>query len=317
MSSVSIVTASMNRTAHLIQSASRVAEIKCHSEHIIVDWSSSPPINRHDLPDDPRIRLIRVANEKYWHHSRAYNFAINQATMDIVCRFDADFLPCKDFFSLNQININEFRSNDPVLTGYIAKSSSGVFIAFMQNLHQVNGFNEYMEGWGYEDFDLYHRLRFFSKSLRLNMTGCVSCKHGDELRNQNTLNCDLRNIQQAAVTKTLTNKRNQWISSAVPWTIYSPASQYREVGCDIFIASSHPVLPLYLKETEQRLYCRWRFESIYNIPSSDFSDSQFTSIVYSLRNPLIHLAILSLSCVNDIVGRLLLKSLLLLRCRNM
>ena len=56
--SLSIVTVCMNRSHHLLQSAPRVAALPWHREHLVVDWSSSQPLRREQLPPDPRLRLL-------------------------------------------------------------------------------------------------------------------------------------------------------------------------------------------------------------------------------------------------------------------
>ena len=69
--SLSIVTVCMNRRQHLIETAARVAAWPHHSEHLILDWSSAVPLRRDELPDDDRLRLVRVDGERDWHLCRA------------------------------------------------------------------------------------------------------------------------------------------------------------------------------------------------------------------------------------------------------
>jgi hypothetical protein len=71
--STSIVTVCMNRREHLLAAAPRVAAWPHHQEHLIVDWSSIEPLRREDLPEDQRIRLLRVEGERRWNLCRAYN----------------------------------------------------------------------------------------------------------------------------------------------------------------------------------------------------------------------------------------------------
>ena len=90
---LSIVTVCMNRREHLLATAPRVAAWRHHDEHLIIDWSSRIPLRRDALPDDPRLRLLRVEGEGRWSPSRAYNFALAQARGAWLMRMDADCWP--------------------------------------------------------------------------------------------------------------------------------------------------------------------------------------------------------------------------------
>ena len=93
MKELSIVTVCMNRQEHLLATAPKVAAWPHHGEHLIVDWSSTVPVRREELPADPRIRLLRVEGEMDWGPSRAYNFALHQARGTWMMRMDADCFP--------------------------------------------------------------------------------------------------------------------------------------------------------------------------------------------------------------------------------
>ena len=60
-----------------------------HHEHLILDWSSAEPLLREQLPNDHRLRLIRVDGERDWHLCRAYNLALQLARGSVLFKLDA------------------------------------------------------------------------------------------------------------------------------------------------------------------------------------------------------------------------------------
>jgi hypothetical protein len=87
----------MNRRDHLLATAPRVAAWPHHQEHLIVDWSSTRPLRREELPPDPRVRLLRVEGERRWSLCRAYNFAFARARGTRLLKLDADAWPTEAF----------------------------------------------------------------------------------------------------------------------------------------------------------------------------------------------------------------------------
>ena len=68
---LSVITVCMNRQQHLLATARKIAAWPYHQEHLILDWSSRVPVERAQLPPDPRIRLERVDGEQRWNLCRA------------------------------------------------------------------------------------------------------------------------------------------------------------------------------------------------------------------------------------------------------
>ncbi|MCT0219119.1 glycosyltransferase family 2 protein [Synechococcus sp. CS-1329] len=151
--STSIVTACMNRQAHLLEAARRVTAWAHHQEHLIVDWSSEIPLRRCDLPADPRIRILRVSGEDRWNLCRAYNFALAHARGTCLFKLDADCWP-------------EALDHPDVLAGAtpLCRFGSGPdgrlgqWIIDRVLVEQVGGFNEFLWGYGFDDKDLKARL---------------------------------------------------------------------------------------------------------------------------------------------------------------
>ena len=90
---LSVITVCMNRQQHLLATARKIAAWPYHQEHLILDWSSRVPVERAQLPPDPRIRLERVDGEQRWNLCRAYNLATRLAQGQLLLKLDADCWP--------------------------------------------------------------------------------------------------------------------------------------------------------------------------------------------------------------------------------
>jgi hypothetical protein len=152
MSELSIVTVCMNRREHLLATAPKVAAWPHHSEHVIVDWSGAEPVRRQELPDDPRVRLLRVEGEAGWNLSRAYNFALAQARGAWLLKLDADCWPT------SHLTPQALMAAGRAWVGSGGKGRHGQFLMERACLDAAGGFNEYLSGWGFEDKDLHARL---------------------------------------------------------------------------------------------------------------------------------------------------------------
>jgi hypothetical protein len=151
--SLSIVTVCMNRRQHLIETAARVAAWPHQSEHLILDWSSAVPLRRDELPDDDRVRLVRVDGERDWHLCRAYNLALQLACGDVLFKLDADCWPQPELDPAALRRDGSFCSFGSGPDGRL-----GQWILDRSLLEAVGGFNEFLVGYGFDDKDLRARV---------------------------------------------------------------------------------------------------------------------------------------------------------------
>lgn len=138
---------------------------KQRGELVLVDWSSKIPhqetLERLKLDKDPRIRLVRVENEPFWILTIAYNHAaasISKSSTHIV-KLDCDTFISSHFFQ--NISFTSDRYHAINVTG--AKNENavnlhGVSIIPSRAFQAVQGFDERIQSYGYEDEDLYQRL---------------------------------------------------------------------------------------------------------------------------------------------------------------
>lgn len=187
LSSISIITVSHNRNEHLIQCISAISKCNCHIEHIVLDWNSNPAVLISDLPEDHRIRLIRVDHERHWWLTRAYNYAASFANGNWLLKVDADCILDQDFFdafdpthaSLQTFgNLSLLTNNDTDFSGW------GLFSVKRDIFERCGGFNEWIFGWGFDDIDLYERILEIPNATLalLPKCGIYMLKHTDNMR---------------------------------------------------------------------------------------------------------------------------------------
>lgn len=218
----------MNRTDHICMSSRELASIPDYSELVIVDWSSTKPILKSDLPDDPRIRLIRVNGETFWSSGRAFNFAVSMAKYPIVLKMDADVLLDPDFFSKNTFTPNYLYTTQEASWDSIPSGLAGLFLFDKIDFSKIGGFNEYMTGWGYEDVDFIERfIKNGFKPKLIDFSGTRALQHDNSVRGsggtQSTPESELR------LNMLINNRLNSVLCRLYPWSSESSASSYKEI----------------------------------------------------------------------------------------
>jgi len=108
---VSLICSCKNRYKALLVSLGSWLLYDEIKEIIIVDWDSDEPIN-HITKIDPRIKVIRVSNQKYFNQPQPLNLALSVATGDYIFKADTDYLlnPYHNFFQNYRVDENTFIS---------------------------------------------------------------------------------------------------------------------------------------------------------------------------------------------------------------
>jgi hypothetical protein len=221
----SIVTVCMNHHDHLIPSAAQVAAWPHHGEHLVVDWSSRAPLQREALPADPRLKLLRVEGEQHWNLARAYNFALAHAQGSCLFKLDADcwpqHLPAPDQLAVKE-RVCHFGSGPD--------GRLGQWLLDREIWERLGGFNELLQGYGFDDKDLKARLRF---QLGLSpiplpeeaigvISNSVLLRAGDGGPSRPVeLSC-------ARAVKRTNSLANRVMAASCPWSAAMPPSRYRQ-----------------------------------------------------------------------------------------
>jgi hypothetical protein len=232
MKDLSIVTVCMNRQEHLLATAPKVAAWPHHGEHLIVDWSSTVPVRREELPADPRIRLLRVEGETGWNLCRAYNFAVAGCSGEWVVKLDADVWPTQAFdpFELADRLTTEVGSICAFGSG--PEGRKGQFLMERQLFQGVGGFNEFLVGYGFDDKDLRARLEV-QQGIGVGSLppGALEViEHSNEERMGQTRARRGQALRRSLGLATLRSSRlgNRLLAAHYPWGRATPHSLYEE-----------------------------------------------------------------------------------------
>ena len=157
---LSIVTACRNRNDNLAQVLPGWLALE-PDEVVVVDWTSAVPVAEtlaaHRIAD-PRIRVIRVEGEDAWCLSYAFNTGFRHVRHARVLKADADIALSPDFLDRNPLSPGQMVVGNWRTAGAGQKYVNGFFYIHRADLAGVNGFNEYITSYGWDDDDLYDRL---------------------------------------------------------------------------------------------------------------------------------------------------------------
>ena len=149
--SISVITCSKNRDKYLEDVVRSTKNLDNLNEHLIIDFSSDNKISESLLEINPKVKIVRVSGEKDWWLSRAYNFGFFLSKSSYILKLDADSI-------LNAEACNELKVFESDYLVFNHNKGLGNFFVKKSLLLKLNGFNEYIFNWGYEDIDLYNRI---------------------------------------------------------------------------------------------------------------------------------------------------------------
>lgn len=203
-------------------------------EIIIVDWTSDVPF---DPPKNcPQLKLLRVEGEEKWELSRAVNLAIHEARYDKVLKIDADTNITSAFFDAHPFPPGQshfYTGNWALARTPEEIHLSGILYARREALMRINGYDERISTYGWDDSDLYERLEASGVARKdINLDTVHHIPHDDSLRANKSVaqpsayTALLANVSQdfALEVSTQTNR----IASQLlgPWSRQNASSMY-------------------------------------------------------------------------------------------
>ena len=228
---ISLVTAVMNRNDQLTKSLTNWLQVKGVEEVVVVDWSSEPGVISSvlepypQLRDDPRITVITVPRQTRWVLTRACNLAAFHSRGQYIMKLDSDVLLSVDFFDHHPLLERSFYAgNWKQARVENERHLNGIFFTRREDFMRVNGYDERIVSYGWDDDDLYRRLEALSlQRLSFNLDMLKHDEHTDAIRvvHQHSLG-DVGKLPSYVASsfpdvQILRNKR--MISIASPWTI--------------------------------------------------------------------------------------------------
>ena len=185
---ISIIACCMNRNRNLLLSISQWVRCKDINEIIIVDWTSTVEVKEtiKDVLKSSKIKItiIRVTNASKWILTTAYNLAAKYTNYDKILKLD-----CDNFISLNFAKYHKldalkasscfYSGNWEEARNENEKHLNGVIYLYRKDFFAVGGYNEYIQSYGWDDSDLYLRLKKIAINLYINNNHVSHIEHSD------------------------------------------------------------------------------------------------------------------------------------------
>ena len=171
---ISLICACKNRLKPLTISLSSWLFFDEIKEIILVDWDSNESLS-HLISMDPRIKVIKVCNKKYFNQPQPLNLAASISTGDYILKVDSDYIFNPYYLNFSKdfkVDEKSFQTGEPILNSYETdirtqtlfeshyfKFLKGLLLITRKNFEKVNGYNETLtEFYGYEDEEMQKRL---------------------------------------------------------------------------------------------------------------------------------------------------------------
>lgn len=222
---LAITTGSMNRLQHLRLALETWTKLPEPDKIIIVDWGSSDPLHSAlSSFTDERITFVR-AEQTTWQNSRCHNLEFSAASRlecDLVLRLDNDTLVDPSFFDHHPIDDTSFYAvNCHTVPREVddKRNLCGTVFVATRHWRRVNGYNERLTRYGYEDEDFYGRL----SSQRLAWRECQledleHIPHSNESRLANLPASSTLSSVSLEVAKQFNITLSKQISVERPWS---------------------------------------------------------------------------------------------------
>ena len=163
---ISLITAIKNRQDTFEQALQTWVTHDEIDEIIIVDWGSDeslvPLVQKYQ---NGKIFLAIVKDQPKWVLSFAYNLAARLSSKDKLLKVDSDIKVLPDFFQHHKLTPwNFFTGNMDIARNDNEIHLNGSLYLYRNDFFKVNGYNEFITSYGWDDADIY--LRIESQGLK-------------------------------------------------------------------------------------------------------------------------------------------------------
>ena len=208
---ISLVVPVMNRNDRVVPCLSTWINEPEVNEVLIVDWSSKYPINLDPelspITNHQKTKIVRVINETHFMSmSYSLNVGLREASHDHILKCDIDYkLINPEILKI----FNRSQNKNHFYCGTIPKKWDFHGFSFFkkEDALKINGYNEKILGWGWDDEDFYRRLEKIGleRIVMMNIEQFLyHIPHDDELRTAN--------YPENQQNKHKTNRQNELIA---------------------------------------------------------------------------------------------------------
>lgn len=196
---LSFLTSCMNRLDHLNHTYftniknSLPSDKNIDVEFVLLNYNSKDNLeqwvcaNKKEFEKIVDFKYIKTTKPRFFEMSKTKNILGKYATGDLLCWLDADNYISSGF---TDFIVDEFKQTiDIVLNVTWTHETSGMcgrVVCSKHNFNLINGYDERMIGWGYEDLDFVMRLQKLGlkkKEIPKKYINCI--KHTTETRFEN------------------------------------------------------------------------------------------------------------------------------------
>ena len=186
MNGVSIFTACKDRNDNLLKVISSWIECEHINEIIIVDWSSKIKVvdTLKNYLTSYNIKIIEVTKDCKWILSWAFNLSACFTNYNKILKLDCDYKINKDFINKHSLLPGTFYSGDwRSARNDNEKYLNGCVYLYRDDFFKINGYNEYIQTYGWDDTDLYNRLQKNNiKQISINNDYIIHLEHETKCR---------------------------------------------------------------------------------------------------------------------------------------
>jgi glycosyltransferase involved in cell wall biosynthesis len=194
---VSIITTCKGRLDHLKECLPTWLNQGTYKDFEIVVVDYACPENTADYIEslqDSRVRAVRATDcGHYFNLSRARNIGILESVGDVLFILDCDTKLSPDFL---KYHVGKVLVDGSFVTGWLYGDATGSCLVHRRDCMELRGYNENVEGWGWDDIDFYKRLEYRGIEQRGFHHGIETIKHDDTERVKHYNNGNMKQTDQ-------------------------------------------------------------------------------------------------------------------------
>ena len=208
---LSIATGCKNRLDHLARALASWVAFPEVDEIVIVDWDSFPSVSQALSLRDERIKIVRVEDQPYWLRSSCHNLEFRLASGHFLLRIDSDDVLLPGFLRAHAPSAGRFWAGNWRSVPDDRRDQvhlSGILYVERDCLYKINGYNERLVNYGWEDDDICNRLSNYGLLRRdIDINEAEHIPHSDKNR--------LENLQAASTV--IETRRENAFTKKVSW----------------------------------------------------------------------------------------------------